>query len=156
MDKYCLGFLIVILSITSCDKDKVNLIEENDHLIFGTFYGFCGGEGCIETFKLTETALYEDTKDGYRANDGFSFLKLSNEKFNMVKDIADAIPSALLEEEEKTFGCPDCYDQGGLMIQVLSDGKAKTWYLDRNKMSIPAYLHAISDSIYSKIELINQ
>ncbi len=156
MDKYFLGFLIVILSITSCHKDKVNVIAENDHLIFGTFYGFCGGEGCVETFKLTETALYEDTKDVYRTNDGYSFIKLSNEKFNLVKDIADAIPSALLEEDEKTFGCPDCYDQGGLMIQILSDDEVKTWFVDRNKASIPTYLHAISDSILAKIELINQ
>jgi len=150
------GFLMYFIFLTSCHKDNNILEGENDYLIFGRFYGFCGGETCMETFKLTDTALFEDTIDAYRATDGFSFVKLSNVKFNMVKDIINDIPSQLRQEEEKTFGCPDCYDQGGLMIQLSTENTIKTWFLDQTKMDIPTYLHGIHDSINAKIELINQ
>jgi hypothetical protein len=157
MNKYiCFGFFMSILFFTSCHKDGDSIVGNGDYLIFGRFYGFCVGEGCVETFKLTDTSLFEDTKDGYRATEGFNFVELSNQKFNLVKDLADMVPAELLKEEEKTFGGPDTYDQGGLIIQISSGKKIKTWILDQNKLSLPSYLHPIRDSINAKIDLIGQ
>ena len=45
-----------------CDKEK---LKSSDYLIFGSFYGMCQGEQCVETFKLTKDFLYEDRKDEY-------------------------------------------------------------------------------------------
>ena len=64
--------------------------------------------------------MYEDTLDHYRATDGFDFVPLPNTKFLLAKDLTEEIPEALLKEEDKTFGCPDCYDQGGIFIQAVS------------------------------------
>lgn len=152
----CFGFFMSILFLTSCNKEEDCTEGNKDYLIFGRFYGFCGGEGCVETFKLTDTSLFEDTKDVYRATEGFNFVELSNQKFNLVKDLGDMVPAELLQEDEKTFGGPDTYDQGGLVIQISSENKVKTWFLDQNKLSLPFYLHQIRDSINAKIDLIGQ
>ncbi len=147
---------LVLISMMACSKDDVIVEDQNNYLIFGTFYGFCGGEGCIETFKLTDSALFEDTKDVYRATEGFNFVPLSQEKFNNTKNIMDSLPQALLQVEDQTFGCPDCFDQGGAMIQIARNGKIQTWIIDLWKPDVPEYLHALLDVVKNKIKLINQ
>lgn len=158
MNKYfCFGFFMTIFSITSCHKDKDILASENDHLIFGRFYGLCQGESCIETFQIKNNTLYEDTKDQYRSFKDFNFVVLSNEKYDLVKNIGDFFPSDLWNEtDEKVFGCPDCYDQGGYIIQQRRDSVTKSWTLDSNPKDVPEYLHNFMSQINAKIILINQ
>ena len=102
-------FALTVLVNVSCDKDlEIGLIE-SDFLIFGHFYGECIGEECVETFKLTDEKLFEDTKDIYLGED-FSFIELENALFKQVKDLMDFFPNELLDDETSTFGCPDCAD----------------------------------------------
>jgi hypothetical protein len=150
-----IGFLISLLWLTSCQKNADIIKNEGDYLIFGKFYGFCGGETCIETYKLTSSTLYEDTKDAYRAIDGFEFVPLSTAKFLLVKDISADIPDALMKEDDKTFGCPDCYDQGGIFIQISKKEVVHSWFIDMTKRDVPDYLHHLMDAVNEKVILIN-
>jgi len=149
--------LILSLSILSaCKKDKdINLID-SDYLIFGHFYGMCLGEKCVETYKLTDLKLYEDENDNYYGSEVFNFKELDHVKFELVKDLVDYFPPELLNDTNETFGCPDCADQGGLLVKLAQNGNVKSWRIDQSKNSVPVYLHAFMDSVNVKIDILNK
>lgn len=146
--------LIFLTLVASCSKDHDDKINDEDYLIFGHFYGFCIGENCVETFKLTNDAIYEDLNDDY-INAVFEFELLSNNKFIQVKDLIDFFPTELLEEENDILGCPDCSDGGGLYIEYSKNGIIKSWKIDLFKNNIPDYLHNFMDMVNEKISIIN-
>lgn len=147
--------LITLGILISCNKDDDNtVIKEPELLIFGHFYGECFGEACVETYKLTESKLFEDTIDDY-SGQNLMYVELENEKYEQVKDLFDFFPNQLLDESENVFGCPDCADGGGIFIQYLDNGSLKSWRIDQNKDNIPSYLHSFIDKVNEKIVLIN-
>ncbi len=155
MKKTILGLLTIGI-LFACNKDddsEININEQN-FLIFGHFYGECFGEGCVETFKLTDKSLYEDTIDDYNGQN-MEFVELENETFEQVKNIMDFFPNQLLNQNETVFGCPDCADGGGLFIQYSENGNKKSWRIDQVKDNVPTYLHNFIDKVNEKIELIN-
>lgn len=147
----CLCF---ILSCTDNNDENRFLLNEKDYLIFGHFYGMCVGEECVETFKLTDSELFEDTEDDYSGSN-LNFIKLDNEKFEQVKNLMDYFPKELLSENETILGCPDCADGGGLFIQYYYNGSLKSWRIDQAKSQVPKYLHGFIDEVKDKIQLIN-
>jgi hypothetical protein len=148
-------FLFVVGSICSCnDDDIVPTLSDCDYLIFGHFYGECGGEGCIETYKLTSSELFEDEVDAYAGQGPFDFNKLNTDKHNLVKDLLDELPSELISSEDQTFGCPDCGDWGGLYIQYHSNDQVGKWRLDQMDMD-DGFLNDFRDVVNEKIRLIN-
>lgn len=151
--KYLLTGLVILLNI-SCEKDDNFELNETDYLIFGHFYGECIGEGCVETFKLTDKKLFEDTNDNYSGED-FNFIELGNDKFEEVKNVMNLFPDQLLHEQTGTFGCPDCADGGGLFIQYSENGDVKSWRIDQVQENVPGYLHDFMDAINKKIKMIN-
>ena len=148
-----LTLLIAIAMTTSYNKDCITLNEQN-YLVFGHFYGMCAGEGCVETYKLTDMKLYEDLIDDY-SGQNLEFVELENETFAQVSDLVDFFPNQLLSEEETVFGCPDCSDGGGLFIQYSDNGNLKSWRIDQFQNNVPSYLHAFIDQVNEAIVLIN-
>ena len=131
-----------------------------DYLIFGHFFGFCGGEECIEIFKLESNKLLEDINDNYPWGRDFSFyngnyIVLDHTKFDLVKNLLDYFPDSLLNENNTVIGCPDCVDQGGLYIEYNFNGIRRFWIIDQFKHNVPNYLHDFMDKINEKIILIN-
>lgn len=148
-------FSTVFMLSSSCKKDTAEAIGEPDYLIFGHFYGMCQGEECVETYKLTSNALFEDTNDSY-SNPNFQFQELGNNLFVQVDGLEDDFPNGLWNASESTFGCPDCADQGGMLIQYSVNGVVKTWRIDNSKNAVPTYLHPFMDKVREKIDLINK
>ncbi|GGK24142.1 hypothetical protein GCM10007962_17930 [Yeosuana aromativorans] len=150
--------LIALLFITvlnyNCSSDDSIHIDKNDYLIFGHFYGMCAGDGCVLTYKLTDDTLYEDINHNYLGTD-LNFKALDNNTFEQVKDLANYVPSELLNETESVFGCPDCADQGGLFIEISKNGVVKSCRIDQYKNNVPAYLYTFMDQVNEKIQLIN-
>ena len=151
---FILLILIPTSFISSCKKDKTIELKGNDFLIFGHFYGFCEGEKCVETFKLTSKKLFEDSNDNYSGTD-FLFSEIEESKFEGVKNLLDYFPIELLNENENTIGCPDCADQGGILIQYVENGTIQNWRIDQSKSAIPEYLHEFLDQVNEKIDFIN-
>ena len=152
MKKLFLGFF-AISTLFSCNKDNdENDKTQFDYLIFGKS-GECLGENCVETFKITDTTLYEDTLDTPFQN--FEFVALENAKFNQVKDLINFFPNQLLNQNQTVFGCPNCLDQGELFIQYSRNGIVKSWRIDQDKSQIPDYLHSFVDKVNEKIVIIN-
>lgn len=151
-------FLILSLlcGLSACDCDDLPARDSPSPavLIFGHFNGECIGENCIETFKLTEVALFEDTLDQYDAMIPLAFVQLSDELFLQVQDLRDNFPQELLAEQEYILGCPDCADQGGLFISYEMDGDIRSWRIDQDQTQVPEYLHAFMDQVNLSIALL--
>lgn len=154
--KRVLLILTLIGLLMSCDSNDDTIeINEQNYLIFGHFYGECGGERCVETFKLTDKNLFEDTIDDY-LGENLDFVELSSEKFELVKDIETFFPSQLLNNNDTVIGCPDCADGGGLFIQYSENGNTRSWRIDQMKNNVPGYLHEFIDKVNEKIRVINE
>ena len=145
--------LIAIAMTTSCNKECITLNEQN-YLVFGHFYGMCAGEGCVETYKLTNMKLYEDLIDDY-SGQNLDFIELDNEIFEQINDLVDFFPNQLLSEDETVIGCPDCADGGGLFIQYSDNGNLKSWRIDQMQENVPSYLHSFMNHVNEAIVLIN-
>jgi hypothetical protein len=143
-----------LLTLIACTKEKDLNSQASDYLVFGHFYGMCWGEECVETYKLIPTALYEDSNDRYDAEEPFNFNRLSNEKFELVRDLTDYLPTELIEGTEDVYGCPDCADQGGLLVILSVDGAVRKWRIDNAKANIPVFLHEFTDKIKERIDLL--
>ena len=149
-------FVFFLLWVFSCGKEEDLVLEDGDYLVFGHYYGKCIGEQCVETFKLTESQLFEDSRDDF-TGDSFTFnILLSEEKFRQVKDIKDLFPKALLQSVDTTFGCPNCADQGGLLVRVSEKGKLRTWRMDMDKAQLPDYLRVFAEEVRKKIEMLSE
>ncbi len=150
--------LIVSLLLYSCspdtDDERIG-ISGDSFLIFGHFYGECFGEGCVETFKLTDSQLLEDTIDDYSGQQN-NFQALDDSLYQQVRDLPDYFPLELLNENEAVIGCPDCADGGGLFIVYSKNGKQQSWRIDQAKGNVPTYLHDFIDQVNARIALINQ
>ncbi|MEP2025028.1 MAG: hypothetical protein ABJH98_12080 [Reichenbachiella sp.] len=155
MKKIILGILTIgILLSCNSDDDSEFKINAQNFLIFGHFYGECFGEGCVETFKLTDKLLFEDIADDYNGQN-MEFIELENDTYEQVKNLTDFFPNQLLNQNETVFGCPDCADGGGLFIQYSENENIKSWRIDQNKDNVPNYLHNFMDKVNEKIALIN-
>jgi len=146
------AFLVIL---SSCHGPKSEQdTNPQDYLIFGHFYGRCMGESCVETFKLTNEQLFEDTIDDY-SGEKFAFVPLNKAQFEEVKGLISLIPDQLSQEKETTIGCPDCADGGGLFIELAKGGRVQRWRIDQNKGNVPSYLHRFMDMVNAKIELLD-
>ena len=150
-----LSIFLFVNALSSCKKDDDADLKSNDYLIFGHYYGECFGETCVETYKLTNSKLFEDIIDVYAGNGPFDFKELTNEEYEQVKDLIEYFPAELLDTNEESFGCPDCADQGGLFIQYAHEGEINSWRIDQSKNQVPAYLHIFMDKVNEKITMID-
>ncbi|MEO9964626.1 MAG: hypothetical protein ABJF11_02485 [Reichenbachiella sp.] len=153
-------FFLSILMMSCMDNTPMNIETEKaasaEFLIFGHFYGFCSGEECIEIFKLTNDALYEDTNDVYpntNSDHDFSFVQLDESVFKRVENINFEIPSKLLNEAEIIIGAPDAADGGGIYLELPN---GRYWLLDMSLTYLPECLHPLREQIRHAINEINR
>lgn len=153
--------LCIILSAYACNKsEEIDNPVPQSFFIFGHYYGFCGGEGCVEIFKIEdESLLFEDITDRYPRDSFYNgfFRKLSIHQFYEVKDLPAFLPEELLNTPDTVFGMPDAYDQGGLFIERKTDSGAHSyWHLDQDKSNIPEFLHDFHDKVNEAIRNVNE
>ena len=158
--KYLSALVLSTLLFMSCDKDCGNTHSSDfDYLVFGHFFGECGGEGCIEIYKLEEDRLLEDSKDKYPSTDFYngSFGQLEDSLFQKVKYLIDILPSELLQNDStEIFGHPDAGDWGGYYFEFRNDSLHQSWLIDNAENQLPTYLIDFKNEMGVAIQLINQ
>ncbi len=142
------GLIIIqMILMLSCEKEKFDDLE---YFAFGNAYGFCLGN-CANFFMIRDNNVYPDEMDRYGDPLIFKSVALPVEKFNLAKKLIDDFPSYLTDNPDKTFGCPDCADQGGIHIEIKENGQIKKWHFDTNISNLPAriqdYVKEVSDVI---------
>lgn len=153
--KYLTFIFLLTLLATSCTKEietTTGAEIKNDYLTFGTFHGECFGNDCVKIFVLEEEKLYRDP-NGLNGTE-INYITLSNDKYNLVKDLVDYFPTNLYDEDNQTFGCPDCVDQGGIYVRYVIDRNSGEFRIDTDKSKIPIFLHEFVDKINEKLELL--
>jgi len=94
-----------------------------DKLVFGTYYGRCTAN-CVNIYQVDNTSLQKDDSAKYgSANWAYYFTSsrtLPPAKYALAKDLLHQVPLELLSKNRVTIGCPDCHDQGGIFIDIMS------------------------------------
>ncbi|MCH9660241.1 MAG: hypothetical protein K0U54_04935 [Bacteroidetes bacterium] len=151
--KIFLFSLMCVIVCSSCNEVKelkidpsnsavVNSMESNEYLIFGTYSGFCIGD-CVTLFKLTNKVLYKETSGKRPYQEGFfegEFMKLPAIDHSRVSVLFGEVNPLEGKKSGKTYGCPDCADQGGIYVEYGKGDKKVKGYLDTNIEALPAEL----------------
>ncbi|NVO83258.1 hypothetical protein [Hymenobacter terrestris] len=149
---------LVICALSACKKNENMIIsDENQTLVFGSFFGECEGEKCVEIYLVDSQMerLAENTTDAYpRSNVPLngSFTELSAAQYEQVKDLPALFPAELLTEQTNVIGAPDAADQGGYYVEVTRRGVRRHWLIDTDKKGIPTYLHPFVDSLSVRLK----
>jgi hypothetical protein len=160
-----LFILLAFLLTTSvaCDKncDQTDT-GDLEYMVFGHFYGECGGEGCVETYKIEDQRLFEDTLDlypYYAQPAARSYIPLPDDKYELVKDLVAQFPDELYAESNHVIGQPDAGDWGGVYVEIKffnDPSHSGFWLLDQMESNMPQVYNEFVDKINEKIALINQ
>ena len=161
MRKVIMILCFVTVGLSACDEKEGDVQSSTgDYLIFGRFYGECLGDGCLEIFKLESDRLLEDTEANYITQtnryESDSWRVLDQSQFEQAKGLIDNFPNQLLNEPDTVFGCPDCYDQGGLYIEYNFGKQHKAWIIDQTQADVPNYLHEFMDQVNETINAFNR
>jgi len=142
-------FIVILILSSSCTKDNLDNI---DSFSFGSAYGFCQGN-CANFFIIKDGDIYPDDMDYYPGSSlKFKSEALPNEKYNLAKKLIDGFPEYLIENPNKTFGCPDCADQGGIHIEIEEKGQIKRWHFDTTISNLPTEIREYVQEISNVIE----
>jgi hypothetical protein len=175
---YRLIAIIAIFGIYGCDdildRDDDDEYEEAPPglvITFGTAYGFCDGENCIEIFKIENDLVYEDQTDAYpgleTVQESFSWELFEGEERDEAFEILEEYfeyENDIWALQDSTFGCPDCMDQGAIFFRVEKDGDARTFLIDTeaayedsdNSSIYPEAIRELAEEIMEVVEEINE
>ena len=132
MKKLLPFILLITLPIFqfSCEKFDGDLDDPGDYLIFGGYAFECGGN-CTNLYQLKNGKLFQDNVDwGLPDNIPFKNTPLDDSKYEIAKVLIDEFPADLLASDKRTYGCPDCGDQGGVYLELKDGRKKNTWLID--------------------------
>lgn len=125
---------VIFLLTTSCTK--LNL-ENLDYFAFGNSFGMCQGN-CANFFLIKDKSLYPDDMNYYTGTTlKFKSEVLPDDDYNLAQKLVKNFPDYLINNPDKTFGCPDCADQGGIHIELKENGLMKRWHFDTNISNLP-------------------
>src|SRR5688572_24122444 len=153
---------LFLVSLVACEKNNdLASCEDFQEITFGSFYGECGGEGCVEIFRIEShlKRLTEDVNDYYpqvdQFYDGHFTIELNTEKYDLVKDLMEYFPEELLAETQTVIGNPDGGDWGGIYFELRTEDTHRFWLLDTMHDNMPADYNEFVDRIQEKLILIH-
>ncbi|MBF9141970.1 hypothetical protein [Hymenobacter properus] len=150
--------LLGLALLTACHKENATPAAGNT-LVFGSYYGECGGPNCIRIFRLdlAQQALAEDVADKYPSSSApyqGQYVARSAANFRRVQGLLQQVPAQLLAERSTVIGQPDAGDWGGYYVEVRQAGIRRFWLIDTQKRNLPTYLHAFTDSLQANIRAL--
>ena len=80
---------------------------------------------------MEDEKIFEDNDNvGIHTEDWFTNNSLEEWKLELGKSLLDKFPNTLLESEIDVYGCPDCWDQGGFYLRLISEEEDRIWMID--------------------------
>ncbi len=155
--------ICLAIALCACDTEEEALLFaekptiQGDYIVFGWYYGFCEGEQCIEIFKLTGDALYEDSNDNYPDSQQpykGDYEKLSQEKFEAANSLADYIPPTLFKINDTIIGQPDFSDGGGVYFEYNVGSIHRYWLIDQFTHIIPEELQPLVTKVNEVVTIL--
>ena len=148
MKKKIAPLIVLLVFLFSCEKDRLANLE---YFSFGSAHGFCNGN-CADFFIIKNNNVYPDDMDRYLEPLKFKSEALSTDKYYLAKKLIDKFPSYLIDNPDRTFGCPDCADQGGIHIEIKENGQIKRWHFDTTISNLPPMIQEYIKDVSEVIE----
>lgn len=145
--------LFAMLLLAGCKKETTDDSGE-PYFIFGKAYGECGGN-CATFFNIQGDKLYADDMQYYTGTFAFQSSALPNSKYETANVLRDSFPSYLASNPNKTFGCPDCHDQGGIYIKRCVNGQNQYWNIDTDTAEQPIEIRAYVQQVFAVIDSLD-
>ena len=127
-------------------------LESGDSFYFGTYAGFCAGD-CWTVFLISNNEVYPDDFDP-RDNRELTFSNnaLPSDKFEIAEEVRLSLPDILSTSSTDVYGCPDCADQGGIIIGWTKGGTSREIRIDpflndEDLQEIIDYANQIRDAV---------
>jgi len=143
---------LCLVVFNSCKKDpKTN----PDYFAFGEAHGRCIAD-CARFFKISNDEIFSDDMNHFQGNLKFQTKPLDKSKFEIAKVLKEKFPDFLKNNVNKTFGCPDCADQGGYHIEIRQKNVVRFWHIDTNVNEQPAEIRSYVQELESVISKLTQ
>lgn len=151
-----LTILLLVGMLFGCGKKSADKTEyPAKSFSFGTYSDFCA-EPCADFYLLEINNLYPYNGGAYKQPLTFKNSAMPSEKYQVAKPLLDSVPSFLTNNPNMTYGCPDCYDQGVIHLELYENGKTYYWRLDRNTDSLPAPIQSYAQRVLTVINEIKK
>jgi len=135
-----------LLLASACEKEHC-AVTEDDIFVFGTWYGECAGD-CAGLYEIRHGKLYPDNINNlYLDSVTFSNVPLPDSSYQHARSLPGLLPNYLIQHPNETLGCPDCYDQGVIYVELRRKGKKTTWKLDTNTGALPPDVQAFAQQV---------
>jgi hypothetical protein len=149
-------FSLGLLLFVSC-QDTLSVDPKEDFIIFGQFNGYCFGDACYTFYALTEDDLLESnvheySGDGIYPSDDYS--PLSEDKFNLIRDLGDFVPQELWLETTTHIGQADLSDVGALYFEIKNGSDHRYWVFENGDFDMPLVYKSFMAKIQEKIILL--
>jgi hypothetical protein len=145
------GMACMLLS--ACDDDAKPDAQMPDYVIFGDYYGECGGNSCVDLYKIEGEKVYEDSKDSYPGSTVYSgqFTLRGDISFDQAKSVIDKFPEKLFDETEIILGMPDAADWGGYYVEISRNNARRFWLIDKHSFDGSDYLNDFKAEMEAKL-----
>ncbi len=119
-----------------------NGLTEYDNFVFGSFFGRCLPPGCVETFMVEGGAVYQLLNGSHPGPAAASTDWEPHPSATLadLEPVLAAFPAELFAQPSGSFGCPDCADQGGFLVELTRDGDVQRWLIDTDDTPEAPYL----------------
>ena len=147
-------FISLLLVFTSCTKEKTKLLTkeaglpQNAAFCFGVSHGYCVGE-CAKFYSINNEQIFPDDMQQIQKPLLFKTTALSREKYLIAKSLIDSFPAFLTNNPSTTIGCPDCYDQGAIYLEVKENGVINYWNIDTDENQQPTEIKAYIQQLFA-------
>lgn len=134
-----------------------------NYLIFGTFLS--DNYGSYSIYKLTRDKLYVDKREVWHSQrhmaKGYTFHgeELSHYKFELVKDLLNNCPAALLDKQLKTFYTTGNKNEDKLVIEISNDQFTKSITIDSYEVEtekLPTDLRNFRELVERVLKILEQ
>ncbi len=95
---------------------------------------------CVTLYKLQNRQLFADKMSRGSESLNFSNTPLPAEFYAIASPLAETFPQSLLDNEKRTYGAPDTYDQGTIYLIRHTKDDTDPWYIDTNEAILPDFL----------------
>jgi hypothetical protein len=143
---------VLLLLTASCtpwfDTDPGK--QTPDAFYFGSFFGMCIGNGCVDVYKLSAEGLFEDKSAFYPGSESVydgDFVRVDDAFLAEARALQNLFPEGLLDEKDQTIGAPDAGDWGGYLIAWRKDGVTRVWLVDKMRENVPAKYHPFLEAL---------
>lgn len=143
------------------NTQKPNL-EDLEYLLFGRF--FSDNYGTYEIYKLTRSELLVDKREAWHnkrhTKNGYTFVGelMSQEKFELVKDLINQVPNDILGENLNGFYTSGNKNEDKLIVEICDGILKKEIIIDDYEIeteNLPTELKKFRLSIESKIKQLD-